>query len=205
MKQLTDLELTVLGIVRKKGPCTAYQIMQEFATSTATYYRSRAGSIYPLVSRLVRRRCLAARAAARGRQPARRYAIAPAGTAALRAWLGPDVPREDGALPVDLLRTRTYFLAAVPRARRVAFVRSALAAVKSRLAENQSALAEYRRRKDPFSTLAMEGALMVMRARVRWLERALRQVQKTTPGPAVRSQPKAHIELRYEFRKLFID
>lgn len=176
MKALTDLEYTVLGIVGKKQPCTAYQIMQEFASSTATYYRSRAGSIYPLVRRLVRRGYLKSRAAARGRQARRLYELTAAGRAGLRTWLGAGSTRADAGLPPDLLRTRVYFLALVTPARRRAFLKAALEGVGAELAANQAALAEYRRRGDPFSALAMEGAILAMKARREWLRRAMHLV-----------------------------
>ena len=52
---LTDLELTVLGIIWKDGPSTAYALMRELAESPTSHYRAGAGSIYPLVARLKKR------------------------------------------------------------------------------------------------------------------------------------------------------
>jgi DNA-binding PadR family transcriptional regulator len=172
----TDLEHIVLGIIAKKGPITAYAVMQEFTHSTAAHYRASAGAIYPLVRRLVRRRLIMAGGGARGRRAHTAYVIGVAGRAALRAWLSPPLPADAAGLAIDPLRTRMYFLASVPPQQRVAFVDDALRLVEAEMRANVTARNHYRATGDPFSTLAMDGALRVMRARRQWLRGARRML-----------------------------
>ena len=120
---LTDLELTVLGIVWKKAPCTAYAIMREFAGSPSSYHRGSAGTIYPLVQRLEQRGYLRASKGTQGRRPRATYELRRKGFEALRAWLAPPLPDAAKAITFDPLRTRAFFLGALTPAKRLAFCR----------------------------------------------------------------------------------
>lgn len=177
MPALTDLELTVLGNVWKKGACTAYSVMREFAASTSSYYRGSAGAIYPLLHRLDRRGYVSSQAGAQGRRPRRTYTITRQGLQALRRWLSPPVPAAAAGITLDLLRTRTYFLAALPPAARARFVRAAEKQLREQLKINTAERDRYRRKGDPFSTLAMEGALHILRARLAWMREMRRRLR----------------------------
>ena len=91
---------TVLGIVHKKGPCSGYSVLQEFAGAKSDYYRSGAGSIYPLLKRLIKVGLLESGAD-------KRLSITPEGVAALREWFFPD----EASCSLDSIRSRLYFLA----------------------------------------------------------------------------------------------
>jgi DNA-binding PadR family transcriptional regulator len=159
----------VLGIVFKRAPCTAYAIMQEFATSSSSYFRGSAGAIYPLVKRLEDRGLLRGADGARGRRARRAYSLSREGRTALRRWLAPPLPESDAAFAVDPVRTRTYFLAALTKKQRLEFARDAEHRLRAQLATVSAECERYRRRGDPFSSLAVRGALHVMRARLRWI------------------------------------
>lgn len=168
---LTDLEHTVLGNVWKKGECSGYEILQEFTHSTAAYYRSREGAIYPLLARLVRRRLLRARADKRGKRPRRLYSISPTGLAALKAWLAGPIPEADATVPPDLVRTRVYFLGAIAPAERRSMLRDAAKRVRGQLAANRKKLKRFKSTGNVFAALAVEGIILVMQARLDWLRR----------------------------------
>lgn len=176
MRPLTDLELTVLGNVWKKGNCTAYQVMREFATSVSAYYRSREGAIYPLMSRLEKGGYLRSKRDSVGRRPRRRYSIAPKGLTALQRWLSPPVADVDAMISPDLIRTRVYFLEAVPPAKRRKLIDHVERRLRRELKRNQESLARYRAEDSRFSALAMEGAIAVMQARLDWIGKLRREL-----------------------------
>ena len=170
MARLTDLELTVLGIVWKKAPCTAYAIMREFASSPSSYYRGSAGAIYPLVQRLAERGQLLCSDEMQGRRPRRTYRISRTGLATLRRWLTPPLPDQAAAITFDPLRTRTYFLGALSAKQRRAFIREAEKKLGEQSEVVRAECQRYRRHGDEFSALAMEGALQVVQARITWMQ-----------------------------------
>lgn len=166
---LTDLEHTVLGNVWKKGECSGYEILQEFTHSTAAYYRSREGAIYPLLARLVRRRLLRARADKRGKRPRRLYSISPTGLTELKAWLAGPIPEADATVPPDLVRTRVYFLGAIEPAKRRSMLRDAAQRIREQLAANNQKLRHFETTGNIFAALAIEGVILAMQARLKWI------------------------------------
>lgn len=175
---LTDLEFTVLGIVWKKAPCTAYSIMREFSGSPSSYYRGSAGTIYPLVHRLEKRRHLVSSAGARGHRPHVTYELSRQGLAALRRWLTPPLPDAAASITFDPLRTRAFFLKALSPGQRLAFVVHAQKQLHAQLSVVEAECTRYRDEGDPFSALAMDGALYVIRARIAWMVELRRRLPK---------------------------
>lgn len=169
---LTDLEYTVLGNVWKKGECSGYEVLREFKHSTAAYYKSREGAIYPLLARLERRGLIRGRRDRRGRQARRLYTITQEGLRQLRAWLRGPIPDADATVPPDLIRTRIYFLGAVTPGERRAMLRTAAKKVEHELAANRAKLKQSRDEGNLFGELALEGIILVMRARLKWLRKA---------------------------------
>lgn len=166
---LTDLEFTVLGIVWKRAPCTAYAIMREFFSSPSSFYRGSAGAIYPLARRLEKKGLLKASTGKRGRRRHVAYALSRTGLAALRKWLAPPLPEGAAAITFDPLRTRTYFLAALAPEQRRAFAAHARDELVKQLDIVGAEVDRYRKSGDDLSALAMEGAVHVIRARIAWM------------------------------------
>ena len=71
MRELSELEYVVLGVVRQEAPCTPYVIRQVFAHSPSSYWSGSAGAIYPLVRRLERRGLLESTERRRGSRTSR--------------------------------------------------------------------------------------------------------------------------------------
>jgi DNA-binding PadR family transcriptional regulator len=132
MAERSDLELVVLGVVWKMGPCTPYAIRREFLTSPTPHFSGSAGAIYPLVRRLERDGLLSSEAAQQGRRRSRLYRTTSKGTAVLKRWLRPPIPPKDIAGTYDPIRVRIYFLEASPRAQRRALLDEALTEMKRR-------------------------------------------------------------------------
>jgi DNA-binding PadR family transcriptional regulator len=157
-RKLSTLEFTVLGIVNKKGPCTGYSVLQEFSGSKSGYYRSGAGSIYPILKRLVKAGLLES-------APDKRLGITPEGIAALREWFSPD----DASCSLDSIRSRLYFLAALAPSERLEWVEAQLSSLRRLLDACRAEVDDYRSY-DFFSGLAMQGTVAETQSRILWLE-----------------------------------
>ncbi|HVT14379.1 MAG TPA: PadR family transcriptional regulator [Fimbriimonadaceae bacterium] len=176
-RKLSPLELTVLGVLSKRGPCTAYAVMSEFAGSATSFYRSGAGSIYPLLRRLAKAGILDVTDAGRGDK---HYSLSSRGYEELRNWFLLGVGGEDFSSSLDLLRSRTYFLKVLSSTEREAFFDKAIQGLRLLLESCISGREEYERRGDPFSAMAMEGAVIETRARIRWVKRC-RKLSQALP------------------------
>jgi DNA-binding PadR family transcriptional regulator len=161
-RSLSTLELTALGIVWKKGPCTAYAVMREFSGSQTVAYRSGAGSIYPLLKRLGGAGFLSL--------VGDKLSITPLGVSQLKAW-DPEVSTN-----LDPLRSRVYFLGVLSVEEQRSFLSQSLLALKALLKEAKAGVKAYRDAGQEMSALAMTGAVYETEARIKFvkeLEKAL--------------------------------
>ncbi len=167
MKALTDLEAAALGCIWRSGGCTAYAVRSHFRSSLSSRFSDSAGSVYPLVERLLRRRLLRSRKESTGRRPARIYECTPAGLDALRAWLAvPDTPGE--LVPWDPLRTRVLHLALLSPRERLRWLDRVEDLLQEHIAEVRRAHAEDDAG-TPWMRLAHRNTLLLAQARARWL------------------------------------
>ncbi|MHC4126645.1 MAG: PadR family transcriptional regulator [Planctomycetota bacterium] len=176
MAKRSDLELVVLGIVWKMGPCTPYAIRREFLTSPTPHFSGSAGAIYPLVRRLERDGLLSSKPSRQGRRRSQLYRTTRKGTAVLKRWLRPPVPLKDVAGAYDPVRLRIYFLKASPPAQRRALLDESLAEMKRRLPGLESDERRYVESGDEFSHLASRGIQKTLEARIAWLEEVRRKL-----------------------------
>ena len=174
----TELEAAVLGVVWQDGPCTPYAIRQHFRESRAPRFSGSAGTIYPLVRRLEARGLVASKHGARGKRAKRDYRITSSGTAMFRQWLRVPPGPNDSALVHDPLRTRVLFLAALPRDEARLFVSNALDALRRELPQAMEACRTSAKDKRPFSHFAARNALLLTRARIRWLIETQKELGK---------------------------
>lgn len=180
MSQLTNLELTVLGIVWKKAPITAYRVRKEFITSPSTHFSGSAGSIYPLMERLTEQGLLESKSGKRGKRSHLSYGITDKGKAVLEEWLDPPLPEKSAAITFYPIRTRMYFLGLLPPERRIAFVDDALSMLSEEIREVKAFCDEYREQGEQYSELAMESGLYFLQSQVRWLKKVRERL--TDPG-----------------------
>ncbi|MFI5386604.1 MAG: PadR family transcriptional regulator [Fimbriimonadales bacterium] len=160
-RQLSQLELTVLGVVMKRGRCVAHAVVNEFAGSQTFAYRSGAGSIYPLLERLAKAGYLVA--------SERKYSITESGLGALRDWVRPPLDPESFSTNLDEIRSRVYFLRLLSPHEIDEFVKSAVAGLEGVLEECKAALDAQRASGDRFGEFAMLGAVRETEARIAWL------------------------------------
>jgi len=160
-RPLSVLELTVLGILLKRGPCVANTVVNEFAGSQTFAYRSGAGSIYPLLKRLAAADLLTVKG--------RKYALSESGVGALKAWVHPPFDITDFSTNLDSLRSRAFFLKLLSPTELPQFFASALTGLEALLARCQTTLEAQRQSGDLFGELAQLGAVRETEARIAWL------------------------------------
>ena len=119
---------------------------------------------------------LASRADRRGRQRRRQLAVTAAGTAALRAWLGPPLDPDAFGTPYDPLRTRMYFIEALPARRRRAFLEALRRGLELQLAQVEAYVACFDATANRTGRLAARGCLHATRAQLRWLDAVEREL-----------------------------
>jgi DNA-binding PadR family transcriptional regulator len=166
-RTLTELENCVLGVVWQRGPCTAYTVRREFAISNSSHWSSSAGSIYPVLGRLESLGLIEAEEASWGAGRKKHYRITANGRATLESWIGPPLPDWTGAATFDPIRTRMYFLTALPPARRLRFIEEAEQNTRAELARFQESV--HMKATDPHERLASLGIIYELEGRLRWL------------------------------------
>lgn len=165
---LTDLENTVLGVIALDEPVTAYAVRTVFARSLSSHWSSSAGSIYPVIRRLARRKLVRAASRRGDGRGAKLFSITAAGKTALKAWLLPPLPGGAALMPNDPLRVRVRFLAMFGRRNAVRMLRDARAQLATQLARIAEQLS------DPETTDSLvravhRGAQLSIRAQIKWI------------------------------------
>jgi DNA-binding PadR family transcriptional regulator len=168
-RKLSEIEACVLALAWANGPSTPYAIRRVFLKSPTPQWSGSAGTIYPLIERLLKEKLIHSRTLATGKREAQQIYPAAAGMRALKQWMA--IPTSDwvAGAPPDPLRTRVRFLGLLPKTDQKAFVLSAwdqvhvqLLAVEEDCATPNAA--------GPFYDLMARGALLTMQSRCRFLE-----------------------------------
>lgn len=171
--RLTDNEGTLLALVRRAQPITAYEIARVYDASPVSNFNTSKGKIYPLVKRLKQLGLLTGAAVEGDRRGTERLSSTPAGDEALRGWLldrrGPHILLEDP------LRTQVQSFDLLTRHERLDWIASARAALEDKLAE----LAAYADTVDvPYHELVHDNAVSSVTARLAWLDRVRQRVER---------------------------
>ena len=169
MKDLSELEGAVLGMVWVHAPCTPYRVRQLFLASPSPHWSGSAGAVYPLLERLTRRKLMTFETRLTGRRPGREYALTDRGTEELRRWIAGGISERTAGVPVDSLRARVRFLGSLPLAQRIAFLAEARTKVEAHLRIVEQDCRVRRAAGETFAYLTARGALLALRARLTWL------------------------------------
>ncbi len=183
-RNLSTIELSVLGLAWLRGPCTIYAIMKELSTSGSSYYKSRAGTAYSVAKRLLSFGLLA-------ETSENTIQITEAGVTAIQAWLAPPIPLPDIAHSADLIRLRFFFVGIVPMADRLAFIDSSIEGLTEFLEKCKSLLKDNEDIGDYFGVLATMSTVLETEARIAWL----RIVRDLVENPMAPDAPWAEIAL----------
>lgn len=175
--QLTDSEGTLLALVVRAQPITAYQIARVYDRSPVTNYNTSKGKIYPMIRRLKARGYLVGEAVESDARGTERLTATEKGREAVRLWAMEIQPLH--ILLEDPLRTKIQSFDLLTREERIEWCVQA----KALLAEKLEQLEEYRDLVDvPFKDFVHDGAVSGIRARIEWLDRVLLAVVRARPS-----------------------
>lgn len=160
--------MTVLGMAWLRGPCTIYAIMKELSSSASTYHKSRAGTAYSVSKRLLQFGFLEP-VDDKEAKTERTVQITPKGTDAIREWMRPPIPLPDIAHSADLIRLRFFFLGAIPKKERLAFIDNVLEGLHIFLQRCEDLVQANEEIGDYFGALATLSSILETRARIEWL------------------------------------
>jgi DNA-binding PadR family transcriptional regulator len=169
---LTELEGSVLGVIRTRGPCTPYAVRRDFRDSITPYWSASAGAIYPLIARMKQKRLLRVVRSTGDGRGGKLYTLTAAGERAFLKWLNPPFSPLVLGTPPDPVRTRVIFLGVLSPAQRQAFLSETANQLHQYLAVMTSAQSKI---SGTFERLAAQVCLQAMEARVEWM----REMAKT--------------------------
>ena len=167
--KLTELEGDVLGFVWKLGPVTTYRVRRVFADSPSSHWRASAGSIYPVVDRLLGNGLIRSKEKKQKSRTSLLLTLTPKGKRELIAWVAPEDVREAAAFAHDPIRTRVHFLGLLPPAERRAFLARVEALVMEQIRTYEGLESEAKKEQDTWDEVVLRGARGFQAARLRWV------------------------------------
>lgn len=167
--QLSEIEACVLALVSVDGPATPYAIRKVFLNSPSPQWSGSAGTIYPLIERLLREKLIRSKLCLTGKRRGHQISLTPAGARALRLWFSLPIPEWVAGVPPDPLRTRIRFLSSVSANQRRTFLQNAHQRTQAHLRVVE-ADCERKRAKGGLPYLIARGALLSMQSRCAFLQ-----------------------------------
>ena len=167
--QLSEIEGCVLGLLSVDGPATPYAIRKVFLQSPSPQWSGSAGTIYPLIERLLRRKLIRSKLCLTGKRRGQRISVTASGSRALKQWLCVPIPEWVAGVPPDPLRTRVRFLGAISDTQQRVFLQNAHQRTQAHL-HIVEADCEQKRRKGELQFLMARGALLSMQSRGAFLQ-----------------------------------
>lgn len=164
--RLTENEGSLLALVLRVQPVTAYQLLKTYEQSPTSTINSSKGSVYPMIRRLKAQRLLEARRVEGDRRKSEMLSCTGAGEAAVRAWIG-DL-RQEHALPGDPLRSRLQSLDLLSADQQTEWIRAAREMLVAKMMEVEA----YSEATDvPYPELVRDNAMTSLQTRLAWLDR----------------------------------
>jgi DNA-binding PadR family transcriptional regulator len=167
-ESLTDNEGSLIGLVRRQQPVTAYQLYKIYETSPVSSFNTSKGSLYPLISRLRKRGLIAAESVAGDKRNTEQLTCTSAGVKAVAAWAR--TVKTSDILLDDPLRTKLLSLDLLTREEQTRWVVEAKAEVTRKMetveAYNQAVSV-------PFQQFVHRSAIAALEAKMKWLDELL--------------------------------
>lgn len=165
---LSDNEGTLLSLILRLQPVTAYQVSKVYEQSPVSNFNTSKGKIYPLIRRLEERRLLVKQAVPDDRRGTEVLSCTASGRSAVKDWV---MAVQDAHLLLDdPLRTKVQSFELLDRDERISWVVTA----KTRLHEKLAELEAYGDAVEvPFKDFVHDNAVSSLRARLDWLDRVL--------------------------------
>ena len=170
VNRLSEIEGCVLGYLAVEGQATPYSVRRVFLQSPNPQWSGSAGTIYPLIRRLLAQKLVRAQEVMTGRRRGQAVRITRIGERRLKEWFTVPVPDWVAGVPPDPLRTRIRFLGALAPAEQRRFIRSAYRETEKQLRSVERDSRQPGR--DRYTALTSRGALLSMRARRQFLQEA---------------------------------
>ena len=168
---LTENEGTLLALVARAEPITAYQIAKVYEESPVSNFNTSKGKIYPMIKRLREAGLLNARSVKEDARGTERLETTAKGRQAIRGWLM-DI-RPSHLLPEDPLRTKLQSLDLLSREERIRWISE----LKVEMLKKVGELEEYGKHVTvPYQDLVHENAMRSLRTRMDWLDLVLNQI-----------------------------
>ena len=162
---LTDNEGSLLTLVLRRQPVTAYQLLRIYAQSPVSSFNESKGSLYPLIRRLKARGLVAAQPVDGDGRNAERLSCTDSGKAAARRWVARLEPRH--VLPDDPLRTKAISFGLLDAGERRAWIATARELTEAKIAEVEAYLIGLDM---PYQDAVAANALGALQARLDWLD-----------------------------------
>jgi len=172
---LSDNEGSLLALVLRRQPVTAYQLLKIYGQSPVSSFNESKGSLYPLIRRMKARGLLASSPVAGDGRGAEELRCTARGQDAARCWAKTVKPQH--ILPDDPLRTKAISLGLLDADERRAWIATARALTLAKVAEVEAYLVGLEL---PFRGAIEENAAGALRERLRWLDRLAREADNPT-------------------------
>jgi len=173
MDQVTDGEATVLSLIERMQPITAYQIRKVLAASPTTNISNSTGKIYPIIRRLKADGLIAATAVEDDARGAERLTCTEQGRRVVRQWV--KTVGTAHLLLEDPLRTKILSFNLLPKAEQVRWLKTARADLVAKAEEIEAFARKY---SGPYHDLAHANARLTTAARIAWIDQVLKRIAK---------------------------
>jgi DNA-binding PadR family transcriptional regulator len=172
---LTENEGTLLALVARAGPITAYQIAKVYEESPISNFNTSKGKIYPMIGRLREAGLLRARAVRGDARGTEQLEATKEGRKAIRLWVKEIRPAH--LLPEDVLRTKVQSFELLSKDERIEWISE----LRVQLLQKLEDLERYKEIVSvPFHELVHENAVRSIRNRMDWLDSVLSCVVRDT-------------------------
>lgn len=170
---LTDNEGSLLGLVGRRGPVTAYQLVKIYERSPVNSFNSSTGGLYPIINRLKRRGLIHSRPVEGDGRGTEQLECSELGHEAIKTWV--QTIRPSHTLLEDPLRTKVMSFGHLSRREQIEWVKE----VRERLTAKLRELEEYSQTASvPYQNIVHANAVGSLHARLSWLDEVEREILK---------------------------
>ncbi|PHR93686.1 MAG: hypothetical protein COA69_03365 [Robiginitomaculum sp.] len=168
MSDLTELEGAALSLISRSQPMTTYAVRSVFQQSLTNSWSASAGSIYPLVRKLLRANLLSETQQKGDGRGTKMLSITRSGKTALRDWVrATDANVID---PVaDPIRTRSHYLDSLPSREQKRLVTEWQRLSRNVIAQIKVSIEQGQKSGDRLEVRALRASQLQMEARLTWL------------------------------------
>ena len=172
---LTDHEGSLLSLVHRLQPITAYKVAKFYQDSPVASVNKSMGQVYPMINRFSKDGLIEGHQVEDDARGTEVWSTTEKGEIALKAWLLEFKPLQ--LIPHDTLGTKVLSFGLLTHQERLDWVLEA----KAELEKKQAELDAYHRKSDePFQSFAHDNAVSILRARMDWLDRVLFELVKSS-------------------------